>query len=114
MPGSADQLASINVRLSCLLPKLAAASGIELAGHFEEITALLQQARNVVSTERLNTSKDSRAREILAEYRHHLILLRDAIARLEPLLTAHRAQLRRELDHIRHAGSWASSVREVR
>ena len=82
-----------------------------MAPAFEEITRLLTQARSL--TRSANVDGDN-AREVLAEYRHHLIAVRHAIGRLEPLLTHRRAQLREELEHIRNAGAWASSVRELR
>jgi septation ring formation regulator EzrA len=114
MPDSLQQLAAINLRFAELTPGLAAATPEDcgtIAEAFDKITQLLEQARRLTASE--NADRDQ-AREVLAEYRHQLIAVRHAIARLEPLLTERRAQLRQEMEHVRNAGAWASSVREVR
>ncbi len=117
MSDSTQQLATINARFAELIPLLATAGCGESAAlvpQFEEIRTLLQQARNLTSSGRLAAAPDERTREVLADYRHHLISVRNAIGRLEPMLTARRAELHRELEHIRGTSAWANSVREVR
>ena len=112
MQDSLQQLAAINARLTELTADLPAATPEDcatIAPAFEEITRLLGQARGLSAS--ANLDRDH-AREVLAEYRRNLIAVRHAIGRLEPLLTNRRAQLREELEHIRNAGAWASSVRE--
>jgi septation ring formation regulator EzrA len=112
MPDSLQQLTAINTRFAELIPLISAASGEECAAvapMFEEIRSLLESARKLTSSAHLDPTK---AREVLANYRHHLIAVRHAMGRLEPLLTERRAQLRQELEHIRNTSAWASSVRE--
>ncbi len=116
MSDSARQLALINTRFAELVRFIAAAGPEQSAGlvsQFEEIRTLLQQARRLTASRRL-IAADEHTRETLADYRHQLIAVRDAIARLEPLLSARRTELHRELEHIRGTAAWASSVREVR
>ncbi len=117
MSDSTQQLATINARLAELIPLISAAGpdqSAALGSQFEEIRTLLQQARKLTSSGRLAGAADERTREVLADYRHHLIAVRNAIGSLEPLLTARRAELHRELEHIRGTSAWANSVREVR
>lgn len=107
-----EQLAAINARLAELTAVLAHATREDcanIAPAFEEITKLLGQARALTTSEKMDRDQ---AREILADYRRHLITVQHAIGRLAPLLTERRAQIREELEHIRNAGAWASSVRE--
>lgn len=116
MSDSARQLAAINARFSEIIPLVSGAGPEDSANllcHFDEIRALLQQARSLTSSGRLSDA-DGHTREILADYRHHLVTVRNAIGRLEPLLTARRAELHRQLEHIRSTAAWANSVREVR
>lgn len=117
MPSSAQQLANINARFAERIPSLCCSSTEDISDmppRFDEVTALLRHARALTGSGRVLSGKEEGAREILAEYRRHLIAIRDAIGRMEPLLTARRAELHRQLEHIRHASCWASSVREVR
>jgi len=117
MPTSVQQLANINARLAELTPSLCCSSTedvSDLPARFDEVTGLLRQARALTGSSRVLSGNDEGTREILAEYRRHLVAVRDAIGRMEPLLTARRAELHRQLEHIRHASCWASSVREVR
>ena len=111
MPDSLEQLAAINARLAEHIPLLTAGPNdcSTIAASFEEVTRLLAQARALTASAHFDREK---AREVLAEYRQRLIALRNALGRLEPLLTERRAQLRKELDHIRNTSAWASSVRE--
>ena len=112
MPDSLQQLTAINARFAELIPLISAASGEQCASVapvFEEIRSLLESARKLTSSGHLDATK---AREILADYRHHLIAVRHAMGRLEPLLTERRALLREELEHIRNAAAWATSVRD--
>ncbi|HZU44753.1 MAG TPA: hypothetical protein VE994_18890 [Terriglobales bacterium] len=110
MPDSLEQLAMINARLAEHIPLLTAGPDCStIAASFEEVTRLLAQARALTASAHFDREK---AREVLAEYRQRLIALRNALGRLEPLLTERRAQLRKELDHIRNTSAWASSVRE--
>jgi len=112
MPDSLQQLTAINARFAELIPLISATSGEEcspVAPVFEEIRSLLESARKLTSSGHLDATK---AREILADYCHHLIAVRHAMNHLEPLLTERRTQLRQELEHIRHTSAWASSVRQ--
>ena len=117
MPSSAQQLANINARFAECIPNLRCSSTediSDLALHFDEVTALLRQARSLTASGRVLSGNEEGTGEILADYRRHLMAIRDAIGRMEPLLTARRAELHRQLEHIRHASRWANSVREVR
>ena len=117
MPNSAQQLAAINARFAELIPSLRKPAeertGV-FASHFDELTALLRQARGLTASGRLLSGSDEDARDVLTEYRRQLIALRDTIGRVEPILNARRAELHRQLEHLRRASCWASSVREVR
>ena len=117
MPDSTRQLALINARFTELIPLLSGSPEeqiSELPPRFDEVRTLLQQARTLTSSGRLLPPQNDRTREILADYRRHLISIRNAISRIEPLLTARRAELHRQLEHIRHATSWAASIRNAR
>ena len=112
MPDRLQQLAAINARLAELTAVLAHATPEDcamIAPAFEEITQLLEQARALNTPAEMDRDQ---AREILADYRRHLITVQHAIGRLAPLLTERRSQIRVELEHLRNAGAWASSVRE--
>ena len=116
MSNSAQQLAAINarfaelIRLICNPPEDITA---DFASHFDEVTALLRQSRGLIASGRLFSGDDTDARETLREYRRQLIALRDTIGRIEPTLTARRAELHRELEHLRRASCWACCVREA-
>ena len=117
MSDSARQLALINARFAELMPLLSGSPEepiSELPPRFDEVRTLLQQARTLTSSGRLLPPANDHTREILADYRRHLISIRNAMGRMEPLLTARRAELHRQLDHIRHATFWAASVRTAR
>ena len=114
---SAQQLAAINARFAELIPFLcnpAEDRTADFASYFDEVIALLRQARGLTASGRLFSGNDKDTREILREYRRQLIALCDTIERIEPILAARRAELHRELEHLRRASRWASSVREAR
>ncbi len=112
MPDCLQQLAPINARLAALAAILAHATPEDcgtIAPAFKEITQLLGQARELTT---LAVMDCDQARDSLADYRRNLIAVQHAIGRLAPLLTERRTQIREELEHIRNAGAWASSMRE--
>ena len=112
MPDRLQQFAAINARLAELAAVLAHATPEDcatIAPTFEQVTQLLGQARALTTSAELDRNQ---ARESLAAYRCNLIAVQHAIGRLAPLLTERRAQIREELEHIRNAAAWASSVRE--
>lgn len=116
MSNSAQQLAAINARFAELIPFLCNPPEeltADFASDFDEVTALLRQARGLTASGRLFSGNDNDAREILREYRRQLIALRGTIERIEPLLTARRSELHRELEHLRRARRWACSLREA-
>lgn len=117
MPNSTQQLAHINARFAELIPSLCCSPTeniSDLTPRFDEVTMILRQARALTASGRVLSGKEEGARDILADYRRHLIAIRDAIGHMEPLLTARRAELHRQIEHLRLASHWAGSVREAR
>jgi len=117
MLNAAQQLAAINARFAQLIPLLCCSPQetiADLVSRFDEVREVLRQARALTASGHVFSGKDKETREILADYRRQLIAIRDAMGRIEPLLTARRAELHRQLEHMRNARCWAGCVREAR